>query len=177
LISKRIVITGAPGTGKTTIIETLKNQGYSCYDEISRAIIQEYQIEGIPNPFATHAEQFSERLFMGRVKQFKSAINCSKNVVFYDRAIHDVIAYLNYSKSKAPRNYVALAKESNYTKVFITPPWEAIYTTDSERFESFEEAVNIHEALMNTYKEFGYQPIAVPLESVALRTSFILKNI
>ena len=35
------MITGAPGTGKTTIINQLKSLGYSCSNEISREIIAE----------------------------------------------------------------------------------------------------------------------------------------
>ena len=38
---EKYVITGAPGTGKTTIIEHLKKIGYSCKEEISRKIISE----------------------------------------------------------------------------------------------------------------------------------------
>ena len=30
----KIIITGGPGTGKTSIIEELKKRGYFCYDEI-----------------------------------------------------------------------------------------------------------------------------------------------
>ena len=35
------IITGAPGTGKTTIINALKKEGYSCAEEISRELIAE----------------------------------------------------------------------------------------------------------------------------------------
>ena len=33
-----VVITGGPGTGKTTIIDALIEQGYACFPEISRKI-------------------------------------------------------------------------------------------------------------------------------------------
>ena len=33
---EKFVITGAPGTGKTTILNHLKKIGYSCIDEISK---------------------------------------------------------------------------------------------------------------------------------------------
>ena len=38
---KKFVITGAPGTGKTSILNHLKTKGYNCIDEISREIISE----------------------------------------------------------------------------------------------------------------------------------------
>lgn len=173
---KRIVITGAPGTGKTTIIEALKKQGFYCFEEISREVIRQYQKKGVLNPFSTHADEFSDRLFSERILQFKNAPTIAPDIVFYDRAIPDVIAYLNYKKSLIPHYYEAEAKKHQYSKVFTTPPWEAIYTQDNERFETFEDAVRIHEALINTYTELGYQPKIVPTGSVDFRTSFILKN-
>ena len=38
---QKFIITGAPGTGKTSIINHLKKKGYNCIDEISREIISE----------------------------------------------------------------------------------------------------------------------------------------
>ncbi len=40
-MENKIVITGAPGTGKTSIIAQLRRLGYSCSKEISRDIITE----------------------------------------------------------------------------------------------------------------------------------------
>ena len=40
-MNQRYIITGAPGTGKTAIINTLKERGYCCIDENSREIIAE----------------------------------------------------------------------------------------------------------------------------------------
>ncbi len=45
-MSQRYVITGAPGTGKTAIINALKERGYSCVEENSREIIAEQIING-----------------------------------------------------------------------------------------------------------------------------------
>ena len=38
---QRIVITGAPGTGKTVVIKELENLGYHCYHEIIRSMTAE----------------------------------------------------------------------------------------------------------------------------------------
>lgn len=35
-----IILTGGPGSGKTSIIESLKQKGYQCVEEVGRQIIQ-----------------------------------------------------------------------------------------------------------------------------------------
>ena len=38
-MNQKYIITGAPGTGKTSIINELKRRGFNCIDENSREII------------------------------------------------------------------------------------------------------------------------------------------
>ena len=40
---KKIVLIGGPATGKTTLINALKTQGYYCMDEISRQVTLDAQ--------------------------------------------------------------------------------------------------------------------------------------
>ena len=62
---KRIVITGGPGTGKSSVIQELKIKNYYCF-EISRAVILEARQEGIEQLFLEQPIKFSERLLKGR---------------------------------------------------------------------------------------------------------------
>ena len=41
---KRIVISGGPSSGKTTLINELKKLGHNCFDEVSREIIESQKI-------------------------------------------------------------------------------------------------------------------------------------
>ena len=43
---KRIVISGSPGAGKTTLVEELKKLGYPTFDEYSRTLIKAAKKEG-----------------------------------------------------------------------------------------------------------------------------------
>ena len=67
-----VVITGGPGTGKTTIIDALIEQGYSCFPEISRQITLEAKKQGIEQLFLEKPLLFSELLLEGRKKQYQS---------------------------------------------------------------------------------------------------------
>ena len=175
--SKKVVIAGGPGTGKTTIINELKKRGFICYDEISREITLQARKDGIEQLFLTEPLLFSEKLLEGRTKQFNDAAKESEAVVFLDRGLPDVIAYMDYIGDKYPLPFVETCESHKYDSIFVLAPWQEIFTSDSERYESFEEAIDIHDHLLETYKRFGYQLIDVPFGSVASRTDFILESL
>lgn len=172
-----IVIIGGPGTGKTSIIEKLIANGHCCYPEISRQVTLEAQKQGIEQLFLKNPLLFSELLLEGRKKQFESACNEPHEVVFLDRGIPDVLAYMHYIGDSYPSFFDAACREHIYTRIFILPPWEEIYVSDKERYENFEQAKLIYNHLTETYQNYGYELIEVPKDSVDNRILFILDKI
>ena len=171
--AKRIVITGGPGTGKTSIINELIGRNYKCLEEISRQVTLEAQQNGIPQLFLSDPLEFSNRLMNGRIQQFKQAAE-SEYLTFMDRGIPDILAYMDYANQDYPEHYVAACKDHVYDHVFILAPWQEIYESDNERYESFGQALEIHDHLLATYNRFNYQLNDVPFGSVKARTDFIL---
>lgn len=172
-----IVIIGGPGTGKTTIIDGLLDQGYCCYPEISREVTLQAKKEGIDQLFLENPLLFSELLLNGRKKQFLNAKNEPHPIVFLDRGLPDVLAYMHYIGDAYPEIFDTICKENIYTKIFILPPWENIYVADNERYENYEQAKLIHNHLVDTYQNYGYNLIEVPKDSVENRINFILSCI
>nr|WP_315256629.1 ATP-binding protein [uncultured Flavobacterium sp.] len=172
-----IVIIGGPGTGKSSIINGLVAKGYCCYPEISREVTLEAQKRGIEQLFLEDPLLFSQMLLDGRIKQFNNAQNEPHQWVFIDRGIPDVVAYLDYIGDDYPNHFVDACNENVYTKIFILPPWEAIYQSDSERYENFDQAKTIYKHLTQTYINYGYDLIEVPKDSVDNRILFILDKI
>tara|TARA_R110002072_G_scaffold193809_2_gene350961 strand:+ start:4026 stop:4565 length:540 start_codon:yes stop_codon:yes gene_type:complete len=173
----RIVITGAPGTGKSSLIKELESQGHPCLHEISREVILQARKEGYEQLFLEKPLLFSELLIEGRVKQYHSATALTDNFLFYDRGLHDVVAYLHYVDEKYPEEMQLVCNKHRYDMIFILPPWEEIYTSDNERYESFEEAKKIHYYLESAYKSYNYKPILVPIGSIEERVTFIIDTI
>ena len=172
--TKKIIITGGPGTGKSTIINELIKRGYACLQEISRQVTLQAQKNGIDQLFLTNPLLFSELLLKGRQQQYIESKNLETDIVFFDRGIPDVLAYMDFIGDVYPESFIHLCKASPYDTVFILKPWEDIYTSDNERYESFEQALQIHDHLVNTYKNYNYTLIDVPFDTVENRTNFIL---
>jgi predicted ATPase len=172
-----VVIIGGPGTGKTTIIDGLTAQGYCCYPEISREVTMEAKKQGIEQLFLEKPLLFSELLLEGRKKQYHSAKAEPHNIVFLDRGIPDVLAYMHYIGDSYPAFFDQACREHIYTKIFILPPWEEIYVSDDERYENYEQAKLIYGHLKETYEKYGYNLIEVPKGTVEERILFILNQL
>ena len=114
-----VVITGGPGTGKTTIIDKLIEDNYSCFSEISRQVTLEARKQGIEQLFLEKPLLFSELLLEGRKKQFLEAQNLDTNVVFLDRGIPDILAYMHYIGDSYPSFFDIACKEHKYYKIFF----------------------------------------------------------
>ncbi len=146
-------------------------------DEVSRDIIREAREKGTENLFLSSPILFSEILLKKRIKQYDQAEKEKKDTIFFDRGIIDIVAYLNFSKSKHTIDFNSPLKTKKYDFIFICPPWESIYTKDNERYESFQEAKKIHNELISSYNKEGYNPINIAPGTLEERTEFILKTL
>ncbi len=177
LETKRIVITGGPGSGKTALIKFLEKKSHAVMHEISRDIILEAQKLGIDQLFLENPILFSEKLLEGRIKQFRQGNECTSSILFYDRGIPDVTAYMDFMDIKYPENFSKACLDFRYDAIFVLPPWEAIYEQDNERYESFEQAEKIFHSLKNSYKNYKYSVHKVPVGTIQERVQFILDSL
>lgn len=171
--TQKIALIGGPSTGKTTLINALKSKGFLCMEEISRQITLEAQENGIEQLFLEDPLLFSEQLLSGRQKQFIEADVNKHAFVFFDRGLPDVVAYLDYLGSSYPNTFKAICRTYKYNFIFILKPWKEIHKQDNERYETFEQAQEIHKFLVKSYKEFGYTMVEIPFGTVEERMDFI----
>ena len=85
-MQQKIVVTGGPGTGKSTVIRELEKRNYACMHEISRQLTLDARKDGVEQLFIEDPLLFSSKLLIERTKQFNTANNLGNNMVFFDRA-------------------------------------------------------------------------------------------
>ncbi|NHF60275.1 ATP-binding protein [Flavobacteriaceae bacterium TP-CH-4] len=181
---RKIVITGGPSTGKTSLIEGLEKGGHHCFHEVIRSMTLEAKHEGeikhfTTNPIALVSDpmDFNRKILKARVQHYREATLLPQSNVFFDRGIPDVLAYMDHFGQDYGNEFIDTAAENRYDTVFLLPIWEAIYVSDNERFESYDEALAIHDHLWEAYTRFGYHVIEVPRDTVEGRVAFISKTL
>ena len=78
----KVVLTGAPGTGKSTTLNLLIQEGFFCLEETSREIIKKAEQEGNKNMFLSEPILFSEAILNKRIEQFNEGTKASTPFVF-----------------------------------------------------------------------------------------------
>jgi predicted ATPase len=171
------VVTGGPGSGKSTLIEALAASGVPGMPEAGRAIIEDQvAIGGNALPWSDR-QAFAELMLSWEMRSYRAALNLSGRVIF-DRGIPDVAGYLRLSGLPIPPHLEKAAQTFRYNRrVCIEPPWPEIFTQDAERKQSPEEARATCEAMLETYSALGYERIPLPFDSVEHRAQFVLAMI
>ena len=171
------VLTGGPGSGKTTLIEQFRGMGYNCVSEAGRKIIKEQlALGGSALPWLD-ATSYSELMLQSSIQDYTRLSN-EIDLFFFDRGIPDILGYVELINLSNKDVFVEAAESFRYNStIFILPPWEDIYSTDAERKQNFELAVQTYDAMKDVYNRLGYELVEVPCLSVEARTRFILDKI
>ncbi len=175
-MTRNIIITGAMGSGKSTVLKLLKAEGFAVVEEPAREILAEQRSiedEGVPEK---NPKLFIQLLLSRAIYHYKQMQGTYDTVIF-DRGIPDNIAYAQLFKLHYFPAHHAAKLYPYDTNVFIFPAWEEIYTTDDERIMSFEAAKAFGDDVQKIYKEYGYNLIEVPCISPEERARFIKERI
>ncbi len=172
-----VVITGGPGSGKTTLIDALAALGYARIAEAGRSVIQSQLASGGPALPWDDRQAFAKQMLKHEVRSYRTAQRQS-GPVLCDRGIPDIVGYLQLEQLPASRCLLHAAHTFRYhRRVFIAPPWPEIYRQDAERKQTPEIAEQTWHAMISVYRNLGYELIDIPLGPVAARVRFMQEHI
>lgn len=171
--NRLFVLTGGPGSGKTSLVEALASSGLACAPEAGRAIIQDQvAIGGSALPWADR-RAFADLMLGWELRSHRMA-RAAQGPVIFDRGVPDVAGYLRLCGLSVPPHVDRAVRLFRYNRrVFIAPPWREIFRRDSERKQTWAEAVRTYEVMMETYAAYGYELVPLPCVSVAERVAFV----
>ena len=169
----RIVITGAPGGGKTALLTALQARGYTTVGDTPRAMIQDRRRRGLsPRPDVC---DFAQEWL--RIEQEKFArYDANSRPVFFERGVLDALCALDLVTPLNENELrVWVAQYRYFPKAFVLPPWKSIYVNDAERDHTFEHAEWVDRITQEWYGRCGYRVVEVPRVAVEERCELVLQ--
>jgi len=168
LSMKRYVLTGGPGSGKSTLILSLELSGEYVTKEGATDYIQACHKKGIEKPWMM--EDFQLRILEICLER-EANIPPSIERVFHDRGIPDGLAY-QAPGTEIYRKIQAAAARSSYDTIFLVGLLDTVETNKIRR-ENEEDAKRLEDKFMQIYREHGYEPVFIGKGTVEERVSEI----
>lgn len=172
-MTRWFVITGAPCSGKTTLIHELSRQGYRCTQEAARIYIDSQLAKGI----SIAQSRSNEGAFQQALIEAKMALEESldpNDVVFMDRAMPDSISYFRM-KGLDPCEVIRLSATFRYAGVFLLDPLP--FENDDARIEDEKSRIFLDKQLELDYRSLGYEVCRVPVMSLLDRVAHIVEEV
>lgn len=164
----RIVITGGPSVGKTTLITLLQERGYPVIEEQATKTIKEGQFL----PWEDRNE-FQQEVLRRQVDE-EARLNGDGRVIFLDRGVFDGEAYFIYDKLFVPTAFSRLNSD-RYDLAFLVEELPFFETNDVRR-ENIEFSREISNILERCYIKRGVPVVRVPFMTPEERVNFIISE-
>ena len=168
------VITGGPGSGKTTTVNQLNMLGYHTTIEHARHYIDTQMITGkTVNDIRENQKQFQEGILDMQILQEASL--SPHDLVFLDRTLPDALAYYRFLKLPVNKKLEDALKKVFYKKIFILKSLPLV--NDYARREDEAAQKKIAQLITEVYESLPFPVIHVPVLSPKERADFILKHL
>lgn len=174
---RRFILTGTPGSGKTSVIKELEKLGHIVIHEAATDVILREQDAGIENPW--EASGFVDKIVC---MQKERQMNASGDLQFYDRSPFCTYALAkHFSHAITP---VLLSEIDNCLKniiyqndIFFFENLGITEYTDARKI-SHEEALICERVHLDVHNQFGFNIVIVPKGlTITQRCKFILERV
>lgn len=132
----KVVFTGGPGTGKSTLAQAFVARGWTLMPDTSRSIIRARLAQGL-SPRPAPAE-FAATILRAEIENHRAA----PARTIFERGVVDAVGSLEAARAIDAAGCDRLVATYRYdTPVFVFPPWREIYRQDAERDHAFDHVL------------------------------------
>jgi predicted ATPase len=172
---QRFILTGAPGSGKTSILRALEQRGYAVVEEAATDVIAAEQARGIGQPWTELS--FTRKITEMQRRRQEEPVRPGAAVQVFDRSPVCTLALARWMGHPAPatlREEIERigAGQVYERQVFFVRPLGFVEPTAARRI-SFTDSLafeRVHEA---EYLGLGFEILDVPAGPVAERAALV----
>jgi predicted ATPase len=172
---KRYVLTGAPGTGKTSVLRVLHEQGFAVVEEAATEVIRREQRAGTAEPW--RQPSFLDKIAELQRQRQQQPVADGVQVQIHDRSPLCTLALARWLGHPVTPLLAAeigrMAREHTYERrVFLLCPLGFITPTPARQI-SYADAVEFGAVHEQVYHEHGYGIVRVAAGTVTSRAAMI----
>lgn len=168
------VITGGPGSGKTTMVNLLRERGYNTTIDHARHYLYTQRIKG-KTVEEVRKNQWEFQLGVLDMQIEQEASLSPGDMVFLGRAIPDCLAYYYYLGLEPGKKPLDALKKVSYKKIFILDLLPLV--NDYARKEDEAAQKKIHKLITEVYGSLRFPIVHMPVLLQEERADFILNNL
>ena len=186
---KKIVLTGGPGVGKTSVLRYLSDLNYSVREEVFTKIFNKALEENRFNDDFLRSKELVHKLTLAQLELETQPTQ--NECLFLDRSLIDIWGFAKNMSIEVNFRDEKKLTTAKYDFVFILDPLpKHHYDQNTIRRQTFEESLKHHHSVLNRYKEFLKltDQVSTPLVQVPFielgspstvkeRTDFILEKL
>ncbi|MBT5022322.1 ATP-binding protein [Candidatus Woesearchaeota archaeon] len=169
---KKYVLTGGPGTGKSSIIEELKKRGECVIPEAAEEYIKLKQAQGVNEPWLE--DDFQIQILKIQI-DYERKIPLGVSRVFIDRGLLDGLAYVKMGTWQY-KEIKAESEKIHYAGVFLIDQLGHTKKTEVRR-ENEDEALKIGNKIKQIYVDFGYDLVKIGFGTIEERANRVLDHL
>lgn len=169
MATRRILITGCSGAGKSALLEEMFRRGLETIKEPGRRVIRaEERMGGKGLPWV-NPERFAKLCLKIASADWDGV---RAGTVLFDRGVFDAAVHLGrLGQEELAEGYF---KTYPYDiTVVLAAPWEELFMADQDRRHSFADAVDEYVQIAATLDRLGYDAQVIPEASVKDRADWL----